>query len=124
MGAEVYRREMKGRTLSDSERERRRREIQKEALEMIAARGQFNFRLDGKDIKRLYKFASARQRPVSVMVREWVLDRLAIEEKDGYVDPPWLQKLEQRLTRTESLRAVSIEKRLEVVEKKILKRRA
>lgn len=84
--------------LTDKEREARRKKVQMEALESIASRGQFNFRLNGDDIKRLYELADRRQKPVSAMVREWVLERLVMEEKGKYAAPIWAQELEQRIT--------------------------
>jgi predicted HicB family RNase H-like nuclease len=61
-----------------------RKKVQEEALELVAVRGQFNFRLEGKDIKRLYKLAGKQQRPVGTLVREWVLERLKKEESSKY----------------------------------------
>lgn len=89
--------------LTAEEREARRRKVQDEALEAVAARGQFNFRLDGSDIKRLYELAGMRKRPVSAMVREWVLERLELEEGGKTQSPPWVQSLENRLSHTEVL---------------------
>jgi len=86
--------------LTDKEREQRRRKMQEEALESVAARGQFNFRLEGQYIKRLYELAGRRRQPVSAMVREWVLERLAVEENNKYSVPLWAQELEQRLVHT------------------------
>ncbi len=83
--------------LTDKEREQRRKKLQEEALETVAARGQFNFRLDGQDIKRLYELAGYRKLPVSAMVRDWVLERLSIEESSKFSTPLWAQELEQRL---------------------------
>lgn len=94
--------------LSDEEREQRRQKVQKEALEAVAARGQFNFRLDGTDIKRLHKLAGQRQTPVSAMVREWVLERLKTEESNSTVAPVWAQQLEERLKHTEVLIAAAL----------------
>lgn len=94
--------------LTDEEREKRRQKVQKEALEAVAERGQFNFRLDGSDIKRLYKLAGQRQMPVSAMVREWVLERLQTEESNTTVAPLWAQQLEERLKHTEVLIAVAL----------------
>lgn len=94
--------------LTDAERERRRIKVQEEALELVAARGQFNFRLDGKDIKRLYKLAGKQQRPVSALVREWVLERLEKEESSKYSVPLWAQELEARLTHTELLMLMTL----------------
>jgi hypothetical protein len=56
--------------LTPAELEKRRKQMQEQALESVAASGQFNFRLDGDDIKRLYQLAGNRQKPVSTMVRE------------------------------------------------------
>ena len=89
--------------LTKEERELRRNKVQKEALETVAARGQFNFRLDGEDIKRLHALASNRETPVSKMVREWVLERLELEEKKQYASPLWAQAMDKRLRHTELL---------------------
>ncbi len=86
--------------LTDKERQLRRKKLQEDALQSVMARGQFNFRLDGEDIKRLYELAGRRQEPVSVMVREWVLERLEKEETSKYSAPLWAQEFEQRLTKT------------------------
>lgn len=94
--------------LTDAERERRRKKVQEEALELVATRGQFNFRLDGKDIKRLYKLAGKQERPVSALVREWVLERLEKEESSKYSAPLWAQELEARLTHTELLMLMTL----------------
>ena len=93
--------------LNDKEREQRRKKLQTEALESVMARGQFNFRLDGPDIKRLYELAGRQQKPVSAMVREWVLNCLEKEETNKYSTPPWVQELEQRLMHTEMLMALA-----------------
>lgn len=89
--------------LTDEEREQRRRRLQEEALESVAARGQFNFRLDGKDIKRLYALAGKRQKAVSAIVREWVLERLELEETNNYSGPAWAQELKKQLQHIEAL---------------------
>jgi type II secretory pathway component PulJ len=88
--------------LTDEQREQRRRRMQEEALESVAARGQFNFRVDGQDIKRLYEQAGKQKKPVSAMVREWVLERLATEETNPHAAPLWAQELSQRLTHAEA----------------------
>jgi hypothetical protein len=88
--------------LTQKEREKRRQKVQEQALEAVAARGQFNFRLDGEDIKRLYALAGARQVPVSAMVREWVLERLDLEETKKHAAPIWAQALEDRIAHTEA----------------------
>jgi hypothetical protein len=88
--------------LTNDEREHRRKKLQADALASVAARGQFNFRLNGKEIKRLYQLAGKRQKPVSAMVREWVLERLEIEETNKHLAPVWAQELEQRLAHTEA----------------------
>jgi hypothetical protein len=88
--------------LTDEQREQRRQKLQEEALETVAARGQFNFRLDGQDIKRLYQMAGKHHKPVSTMVREWVLERLTVEETSAHQAPLWAQELAQRVSHTES----------------------
>ncbi len=70
------------RSTSD-EKEKRRQKVRDAALDSIAKRGQFNFRLEGSDIKRLYAHSKKIKRPVSAMVREWALDRLEKEEGVG-----------------------------------------
>jgi hypothetical protein len=94
--------------LTDKEREQRRRKLQEEALESVAARGQFNFRLEGKDIKRLYELAGTRKKPVSALVREWVLERLESEEANKCHAPIWAQELDQRLAHIEVLALVAL----------------
>lgn len=90
--------------LTDEEREQRRKKVQQEALEAVATRGQFNFRLDGEDIKRLYELAGSRQKPVSAMVREWVLERLESELSGGQCPAPaWAKLLEKRINHTETI---------------------
>ena len=83
--------------LTDKERQKRRKELQENALQSVMARGQFNFRLDGEDIKRLYELAGRRQKPVSVLVRQWVLERLEKEETNKNSTPLWAQEFEERL---------------------------
>ena len=78
--------------LTVEQREQRRQKLQEEALESVAARGQFNFRLDGQDIKRLYQLAGKHHTPVSTMVREWV-ERLTVEETSAHQAPLWAQDL-------------------------------
>lgn len=88
--------------LTPKELEIRRKKLQDEALDSVAARGQFNFRLDGTDIKRLYELAGNRQKPVSAMVREWVIERLAAEEANTTAAPVWAQLLQEHLLTTEA----------------------
>lgn len=88
--------------LTPKELELRRKKLQEDALESVAARGQFNFRLDGTDIKRLYELAGNRQKPVSAMVREWVIERLAEEEANTTDAPAWAQLLQEHLLTTEA----------------------
>jgi len=86
--------------------DKRRNRVREAALDSIAARGQFNFRLDGADIKRLYSLAKKSKRPVSSMVREWVLDRLEKEEGKKVTSPAWARSMEQRIAELE--RAIMI----------------
>ena len=68
--------------------EERKKRLKAAALESNAARGQFNFRLEGTAIKQLSRLADVRGKAVSVMVREWVLEHLAAEEeKFGLSEP-------------------------------------
>lgn len=85
----------------EDEIEKRRNRVREAALESIASRGQFNFRLDGNDIKRLYALAKKNKRPVSSMVREWTLDRLEKEEGKKVTSPAWARSLEQRIVELE-----------------------
>lgn len=93
--------------LTEDEREQRRRKLQQEALDSVAARGQFNFRLDSGDIRRLYQLAGLRQKPVSAMVREWVVERLDKEEvTEAPPAPPWADELDRRMLHMEVLIAL------------------
>jgi hypothetical protein len=94
--------------LTDAERDARRKRMQEEALDAVAARGQFNFRLEGQDIKRLYALAGTRQKPVSAMVREWVLERLETEEANKHAAPVWARALEDRLAHTEAFMLLAV----------------
>ncbi len=85
----------------EEEIEKRRNRVRQAAMDSIASRGQFNFRLDGNDIKRLYVLAKKTKRPVSSMVREWVLDRLEKEEGKKITSPPWARSMEQRIAELE-----------------------
>jgi len=87
--------------IKSDEIEKRRNRVREAALESIASRGQFNFRLDGADIKRLYALAKKNKRPVTSMVREWVLDRLEKEEGKKITAPAWARSLEQRIVELE-----------------------
>lgn len=51
----------------------------KEAQIAVAKRGIMQFRADPEDILELYNLATVRKQPISTMVREWVLERLAQE---------------------------------------------
>ncbi len=107
--------------LTDEERQKRRQKMQEEALQAVAARGQFNFRLDGEDIRRLYELAGKRSRPVSAMVREWVLERLEMEEHSKCPTPLWAEALGQRLAHTEAylLIALCMDQNRESLKKKL-----
>lgn len=94
--------------LTPEERAQRRQKVQQEALEAVAARGQFNFRLEGDAIKRLHTLASRRKTPVSTMVRRWVLERLETEEADKATTPFWVRSLENRLAHTEAFMLLAL----------------
>ncbi len=86
---------------TSNEKEKRHQKVREAALESIAKRGQFNFRLEGSDIKRLYSISKKKKRPVSSMVREWVLDRLEKEEGKKVTSPAWARSMELRIAELE-----------------------
>jgi hypothetical protein len=66
--------------LSAGEIRERRRRMQEEALRSVAKTEQLNLRIDETSILRLYKAADCKGKPVGTMVREWIQDRLSLEE--------------------------------------------
>lgn len=64
------------------ERKRRRAEVGKAASKKIAKSEQLNFRIEEKAIKELQELAYFRGLPLSTMIHDWVLERLA-QEKFG-----------------------------------------
>jgi len=68
--------------MSSEERARRRAEVGKAASEKVAKSEQLNFRIEEKAIKELQNLARNRALPVSTMIHDWVLERLA-QEKFG-----------------------------------------
>ena len=67
--------------LSKEEIEKRGRRLQREALKSVAKTEQLNLRMDEANIYRLYNLAKKKQKPVGTMVREWVIERLDLEER-------------------------------------------
>ena len=70
----------KNKVMSQAERARRRAAIGKAASEKIAKSEQLNFRIEEQKIKELQDMAYNRGLPVSTMVYDWVLERLAQEK--------------------------------------------
>jgi hypothetical protein len=68
--------------LTPAELEKRRKKLQEEALESVASRGQVKLSFDGDDIKSLYKQAGNKRKPVGIMMRDWILERLSAEESE------------------------------------------
>ena len=68
--------------MSPGERQRRRVAVGKSASAKIAKSEQLNFRIEEQAIKDLQDLAYSRGLPVSTMIHDWVLERLA-QEKFG-----------------------------------------
>ena len=68
--------------MSLAERAKRRAAVGKAASEKIAKSEQLNFRIEEQKIKELQELAYGKGLPVSSMVYDWVLERLA-QEKFG-----------------------------------------
>jgi hypothetical protein len=73
--------------LSESELKARRKRMQQEALKSVAKSEQLNIRMDEDCVIRLYSFAAKAGCPVGTMVREWIVERLKIEESGGQSEP-------------------------------------
>ncbi len=67
--------------LSKEEIEKRGRRMQQEALKSVAKREQLNIRMDEENIYRLYEFAKLKGKPVGTLVREWIVERLDLEQQ-------------------------------------------
>ena len=67
-------------TMPAEERRRRRAEIGKAASKKIAKSEQLNFRIEEQAIRDLQDLACAHGLPVSTMIHDWVLERLAQEK--------------------------------------------
>lgn len=67
--------------MSKEEVERRGRRLQQEALKSVAKTEQLNLRMDEANIYRLYALAKDKRKPVGTMVREWIIERLDMEER-------------------------------------------
>jgi hypothetical protein len=67
--------------LSKDEMAARRKRMQEEALKSVAKTEQLNIRIDESSITRLYALAGKQGKPVGTMVREWIIDRLNMEEQ-------------------------------------------
>jgi hypothetical protein len=81
--------------LTPDERAARMKKIRAQAQESVAKREQFNFRLDTDTINRLYALAAQQRKPVGALVREWVAERIQIEEQSRDRDEPTLVSLAQ-----------------------------
>ena len=66
--------------MSSATRARRRIEVGKAASEKVAKSEQLNFRIEEQKIKELHELAYSKGLPVSTMVYDWVLERLAQEK--------------------------------------------
>jgi len=67
--------------LSKEEIDKRGRRLQQEALKSVAKTEQLNLRMDEANIYRLYTLAKNKRKPVGTMVREWIVERLDLEER-------------------------------------------
>ena len=67
--------------MSQTERARRRAEVGRAASRKVARSEQLNFRIEEGAIRELQDLAFQRGLPVSTMVHDWVLERLAVEKR-------------------------------------------
>jgi hypothetical protein len=61
--------------------------MQEAALRSVAKTEQLNLRIDEASIIRLYKVADSKGKPVGTMVREWIQERLSLEENPNKKSP-------------------------------------
>ncbi len=66
--------------ISTEERNRRRAEVGKAASKKIAKSEQLNFRIEEQAIRDLQDLACSYGLPVSTMIHDWVIERLAQEK--------------------------------------------
>jgi predicted DNA binding CopG/RHH family protein len=67
--------------LTEKQINERRKRMQKEALQSVAKTEQLNIRIDEDNIRRLYSLGAKKNLPVGTMVREWITERLKLEEQ-------------------------------------------
>jgi hypothetical protein len=72
--------------LSKEEIEKRGRRMQKEALKSVAKTEQLNLRMEAINIERLYILARKKKTPVGTLVREWIVERLDLEDSPAHYD--------------------------------------
>ena len=65
------------------ELEKRKAEMTNRARAEVAKTEIVQFRLDPTNILRLYELAEKSKKPLGTMVRNWVLERMALEPTNG-----------------------------------------
>ncbi len=61
--------------------DKRKADMTKRARSEVAKTGMVQFRVDEDSINKLYDHAAKVKMPIGTMVRQWVLERLAQEER-------------------------------------------
>lgn len=79
---------------------KRKNEMTQRARADVAKTEIMQFRLDTDTIQKLYEHADKAKMPVGTMVRQWVMDRLTIEENGGQND---IASLHARFDRFEEI---------------------
>ena len=69
--------------MNKQELEKRKAEMTSRARAEVAKTEIVQFRLDPTNILRLYELAEKSKKPLGTMVRNWVLERMALESTNG-----------------------------------------
>lgn len=80
----------------------------KDPLELIVERGLCQFRLDGHSIRKIYGLAELKQKKVSVLLRQWVLEGLEREEANEPAKPNWAREYDLRIQNAELLMLMTL----------------
>jgi hypothetical protein len=70
-------------SMDKRELEKRKAEMTSRARAEVAKTEIVQFRLDPANILRLYELAEKNKKPLGAMVRNWVLERMAVESTSG-----------------------------------------
>ncbi len=78
------------------------KKIEQDARQRILERGKIDFRIEPELMSKLLDLAKQHKLPLGKMIREWVKERLELENKKS---PSQLDKIERKIDKLLSLRS-------------------